>query len=125
MPATRRLDAALRHLAPVPAAALDAPLSTGTEQQALRLLSDSSMKRWIVDGWLPLSVTDDLPKEFHDVVHSKDANIDNMTIPLNMLPAKSAQNELSYASARTIPFAGNPRVVNMSSPTRSLSSVEF
>jgi hypothetical protein len=45
------------------------------------------MKRWIVDGWLPLSVTDDLPKEFHDVVHSKAESMNAQGLGNNVYPA--------------------------------------
>jgi hypothetical protein len=97
MPATprRRLRATLRHMAapavvgvtaPVPAASADADALTTTTGERLKLLSDDAIKRWIVDGWLPLTV-DELPRELHDTVHDKAAAMESQGLGNNVFPA--------------------------------------
>jgi len=97
MPAAprRRLRATLRHMAapavvgvtaPVPAASADADALTTTTGERLKLLSDDAIKRWIVDGWLPLTV-DELPRELHDTVHDKAAAMESQGLGNNVFPA--------------------------------------
>jgi hypothetical protein len=91
MPAVRRLAATLRQLG-----GGDSGITPGVAGRSspgvqaeppLKLLKDQDVKRWIVDGWLPLSTAGDLPAGLHDTVASKAKAMSTQGLGNNVFPA--------------------------------------